>query len=256
MLEVCQPAGDFSTPAVRELTLVEPISPGIRLTKRWGAARFNGIAPLGSVWIVPPQCAVKLEVYTQHTIRILTFDATRIWAVIAETRQDKDLSSAQQGPILDKRLHTAVSRLWSASPHAEGLEVDALLDDFAVTLSRVAGAPAPAVRGGLSTYEMRRAVNMLEADQAGTLRIEHLANEFGLSPYHFVRAFNASFGVPPYRFQKLSRLCKARRMLARTKKPVGEIATAVGYSSSEALARIFRQEMGISPTEFRNLRLI
>lgn len=49
MLEVSQPPGDFSTPAVRELTVVEPISPGIRLTKRWGAARFNGIAPLGSV---------------------------------------------------------------------------------------------------------------------------------------------------------------------------------------------------------------
>jgi AraC family transcriptional regulator len=47
------------------------------------------------------------------------------------------------------------------------------------------------------------------------------------------------------------RIDHAKELLRRTQLSVTEVALRVGYGSSQTLAREFRKEVGVSPTQYR-----
>ena len=86
------------------------------------------------------------------------------------------------------------------------------------------------------------------------LTLAQLASSVGLSPFHFCRAFKQSVGVAPHRYQMMLRAERARCLLEATDRCVTDIAFEAGYGSSQALARVFRREFGVSPSEYRATR--
>jgi AraC-like DNA-binding protein len=72
-----------------------------------------------------------------------------------------------------------------------------------------------------------------------------------LSPFHYQRLFTKVFGESPHRFVTNRRLERAREMLARDHADVTEVCFAVGYSSLGSFSTLFRQQVGLSPSEFR-----
>lgn len=89
---------------------------------------------------------------------------------------------------------------------------------------------------------------------AENISLSDIAHEVGLSPFHFSRAFKQSLGAPPHRYRTRLRLDKACELLETTNAPVTEIALSVGYESSQALARIFARDLGVTPTQWRRER--
>ena len=92
---------------------------------------------------------------------------------------------------------------------------------------------------------------------------EHLAEEFslgrlaeqaGMSEFHFNRLFKRATGRPPSQYQIKLRMDAARRLLRETKKSVITIANDVGYSNPSHFAQLFRKETGLSPTGYRRQR--
>ncbi len=92
---------------------------------------------------------------------------------------------------------------------------------------------------------------------------EHMAEEFslgrlaeqaGMSEFHFNRLFKRATDVPPSQYQIKLRMDAARRLLRETKKSVITIAIEVGYSNPSHFARVFRKETGLSPTDYRRQR--
>ena len=88
----------------------------------------------------------------------------------------------------------------------------------------------------------------LERDVA----LASLAKIACLSPFHLHRVFKAAFGETPAAMRRRRRIEQARGLLARTRRPVAEIARAVGFESESAFSRSFRALSGASPTAFRN----
>jgi len=89
---------------------------------------------------------------------------------------------------------------------------------------------------------------------------EHMAEEFiltrlaeqaGMSEFHFNRLFKRATGIPPSQYQIRLRMDAARRLLRETKKSVITVANEVGYSNPSHFARLFRKETGLSPTDYR-----
>src|ERR1035438_8905311 len=90
---------------------------------------------------------------------------------------------------------------------------------------------------------------------------EHLAEEFslprlaeqdGMSEFHFNRPFKTATGVPPSQYQIKLRIDAARRLLRETKNSVITIANEVGYSNPSHFAQLFRKETGLAPTDYRS----
>lgn len=105
--------------------------------------------------------------------------------------------------------------------------------------------------GGLAPWQQKRALELLDSDFDGELSIDMIAAECRLSPRHFSRAFNQSFGVPPHRWQLERRVEKAQVLLLQSNLSLVEIAEAAGFTSQSHLTRIFSKLIGASPGAWR-----
>ncbi len=83
------------------------------------------------------------------------------------------------------------------------------------------------------------------------ISLDELAAEARLSPFHFARMFKRSVGVPPRVYLTRLRVEKACELLGSTGLTVTEIALEVGYSSNQALARVFMRHKRMSPRDYR-----
>jgi AraC family transcriptional regulator len=102
------------------------------------------------------------------------------------------------------------------------------------------------------------AVRRIERDLTADLNLASLAREAGLSPYHFLRTFQALTGVTPHQFVLRKRLREAALHLASLRLASGpvkvlDIALDCGFGDLSNFNRAFRAEFGISPRDYRRL---
>ncbi|TGN95723.1 helix-turn-helix transcriptional regulator [Burkholderia sp. USMB20] len=105
--------------------------------------------------------------------------------------------------------------------------------------------------GGLSSHARRIMRDFLAENLGQKIDLETLAEQVGLSRFHFTRAFKTTFGIPPYKYLLDLRIRKAADLLRSTQTPITAIALEVGFSCSSEFARAFRQAMNCTPREFR-----
>ena len=79
---------------------------------------------------------------------------------------------------------------------------------------------------------------------------EDLAAVAELSPYHMIRSFSQTFGMPPHTYLLQVRIAEARRMLEKGKS-LAEVAQATGFADQSHLHRYFRRMLGMSPGAYR-----
>jgi AraC-like DNA-binding protein len=73
----------------------------------------------------------------------------------------------------------------------------------------------------------------------------------GLSPYHFIRKFEALFGQTPHQLRIQARLDRAKWLLARGQHSVTEACMEVGFSSLGTFSDLFTRRVGEPPSVYR-----
>ena len=82
---------------------------------------------------------------------------------------------------------------------------------------------------------------------------EVLAAIAGFSIPHFHRVFTAHVGESAISYVRRLRLERAGRKLRMGAVDITEVALAAGYDSHAAFSKAFKQQFGLSPSEFRQL---
>jgi PAS domain S-box-containing protein len=89
----------------------------------------------------------------------------------------------------------------------------------------------------------------LEQDK---LSLDELAHETDYSRAHFLRMFRAATGKTPHQYLTERRIERAKSMLLVAKKiSLIDVAARCGFSSQSHLTRVFRKQVGATPTEFK-----
>lgn len=83
------------------------------------------------------------------------------------------------------------------------------------------------------------------------LTLEKLANRVSLSPFHFSRKFKEETGYTPYHYIYVSRLNLARFYLKTSTDSIKEIGLQCGFKSEHSFCTAFKNNMGMTPTQFR-----
>lgn len=81
--------------------------------------------------------------------------------------------------------------------------------------------------------------------------IDALAREVHISPYHFIRQFEALFGVTPHQYRIQVRLDRAKELLASRRRSVTAVCMEVGFSSLGSFSTLFTRRFGETPSAYR-----
>jgi len=84
------------------------------------------------------------------------------------------------------------------------------------------------------------------------INLDELAREAALSPTRFINAFKQATGFPPLHYQLICRLTEAKRRLGSTRGSITDIASALGFASSQHFSTHFKKMFGCTPKAFRN----
>ncbi|WP_375687635.1 methylated-DNA--[protein]-cysteine S-methyltransferase [Pseudooceanicola sp. LIPI14-2-Ac024] len=95
---------------------------------------------------------------------------------------------------------------------------------------------------------MRRALDLIDAAE-GTLTLDELAAQMGMSPAHFQRVFSAWVGVSPKRYQQYLALGQAKLLLADRFTTL-DAAHHSGLSGTGRLHDLFLRWEAMSPGDF------
>jgi len=185
----------------------------------------------------------------------LSFDA----AVLSErltTGFDTDAITAPRLRFSDDRIWTLVKLLSdavndpdpSAQLYGHGLIAAIAARLFAASRESVADAR------GLAPYQLQRVIGYLEAHLPGRVELAQLAKLADLSQSQFSRAFKASTGMAPYRWQLDARIRRAQTLLIDTSATLDDVAEATGFADAVHFGRTFRKLIGATPAAWRHDR--
>ncbi|WP_029541193.1 helix-turn-helix domain-containing protein [Serinicoccus profundi] len=98
---------------------------------------------------------------------------------------------------------------------------------------------------------LRRARDHVDRHYREPLDLDMLAGLAGLSKYHFLRLFRATYGRTPGVYLSERRVERAQDLLRGTNLSVTEVCHAVGFSSLGSFSSRFRLIVGESPSAFQ-----
>lgn len=96
-----------------------------------------------------------------------------------------------------------------------------------------------------------QARQFIEARYPQKLKIRDVADQIGLSEFHFARLFKTAFDITPRQHIIHLRLDAARGMLERSASTVTETAFHVGYDSLSSFIHAFSKRFGLTPAQYR-----
>lgn len=145
----------------------------------------------------------------------------------------------------------ALAGLPNGRLYAQGLSA-ALLGLLGSNYVSAARQSLPLPPGRIGFAQQRRLVELIEGQLGSDLSLTRLAEEIGLSTFHFARAFKATFGVTPHHYVQGRRLDAAARALrSEHGRPIADIALACGFSSQSHMTELMRRKMGTTPRGMR-----
>jgi AraC-like DNA-binding protein len=99
---------------------------------------------------------------------------------------------------------------------------------------------------------LRRARDHIDRNYREPLDLAQIARVAGVSKYHFVRCFEATYGETPIRYLSRRRIERAQDLLRGANLTVTEICMGVGFSSLGSFSSRFTALVGESPTAYRD----
>lgn len=174
-----------------------------------------------------------------------------VFGVNADHARLRDVSGFEDGQLtalLQELRHEA------ERPTSSPMFVRGLAQAIAIHLARNYSEVSDSARGDASSlpaFKLRRATDWMAQHLSEEFSLTRVAEQTGMSVFHFTRLFKRATGMPPSQFQIKLRVDAARRLLRETSRSVIAIGNEVGYSNPSHFARIFRKETGLTPSDYR-----
>ncbi|MEM6822129.1 MAG: AraC family transcriptional regulator [Verrucomicrobiota bacterium] len=140
-------------------------------------------------------------------------------------------------------LFSELIRQTQAIGHSSPEMLSSLIYQFVMSLSAQQTENAPASISSI--------IQLMERRPEHPYAVKELAAFCGLSREHFTRKFIEETGESPARYRRRLLMQQAQHWLARTNLPVEEIARRIGLCNGRALSKLFKQQIGCAPLQYR-----
>lgn len=108
-------------------------------------------------------------------------------------------------------------------------------------------------RGSKNKIVFEKCINYLDNHYMEDISLENMSEKFYFNPSYFSSMFKEMTGVNFIKYVLKLRMKKSCELLLQTDKKIYEISTLVGYKDSKYFNRVFKNELKVSPDEYRHL---
>ncbi|KAF1297805.1 hypothetical protein BAU15_07830 [Enterococcus sp. JM4C] len=95
----------------------------------------------------------------------------------------------------------------------------------------------------------------LDTDYMSDISLDQLADSYGMSKYKIIRQFEEAYKITPMNYLKRVRVSQSLSFLWQDD-PIETVATTVGFSSGNYFSKVFKKEMGMTPSDYRNQKAL
>jgi AraC family transcriptional regulator len=260
LIEVCQPAGDFSDPPLSEVMVAISRRATKGVVDVGEGGRPTRLRP-GDVLACPADVR-SVAIFDEPNAFLALMLPTTVIAPLVEQatgRATQTCSLLHRHPERDPTLQRLVEAIWheaeSDNPFGRLFVDGAVMSIVARLAASTCEAAQSASRPpGLDAATLRRVDAIVDASLADGAGIAELAAQCEMRDYEFTRAFKAATGMPPYQYVIERRLERAKQLLANTNDPLADIAYTVGFASQSHMTDVFRMKLGVTPGRYRKER--
>jgi two-component system response regulator YesN len=104
-----------------------------------------------------------------------------------------------------------------------------------------------------SGYFVEMGKKIIESHYTADIKVSDVAEKLGLSKNYFGKLFKNSTGVTVSNYVNNLRIKKAIELLTNTNMKIYEVGDAVGFTDQHYFSIAFKQIVGVSPSDFREL---
>ena len=145
----------------------------------------------------------------------------------------------------------AISELDGNAPFKEAGCKAAVLELMTYLSRNFASAVSKKTISEKNTSEnIRLAIGYIRSHLNEKLNIEEIADEVGLSKYHFAREFKKVTGFTIVSYINTLRCRKAKKLLQKNEQSIHEIALKCGFENDSYFSKTFKKHMGLLPSEY------
>ena len=173
----------------------------------------------------------------------------------------------QASPVLDRWLSRREAVCFGADPGGTLYQaLSTIVDDFALmdkaesamqalrmgqVLLTAANLLSDGGAGAKCLVHVRRCMQLLSEHLEDQVRVDDLAAALGVSASYLQRIFRQTQGMTIIEYLNRLRISRAKLLLTRTDDPIVDIAVASGFNSRQHFTRVFTQQAGLSPLQYR-----
>lgn len=205
----------------------------------------------GQRWTLPPARAALIK--ADHPINITVLSRLTSASVLfsAQFMQEPEnvLTVFDMSPLARELVREC--RDWGAESGPLSPFSERIFRTLADVVQRLAMTPSKCVLPSPKSEALRKAVALTEELAPAAPTFEVIAKQTNQSPRALARRFADEMGMTWREVLRQIRIMNAVEALATTDAQVTEIAMSVGYGSLSGFNAAFRQQMQMSPTEYR-----
>jgi AraC-like DNA-binding protein len=185
------------------------------------------------------------------SFRVLMLEREALCAVLAEHQlSPESLAFHRVMRDVPASLHTALRRfLDELQVEASTLSLQASMQQLGLALATRLGTASRRPQVVPNAQAAERVRELIHADVEGTLDLQALSRETGLSRFQVLRVFKRAYGLPPHAYQLCVRIARAKRLLCMGHRPA-YVATELRFSDQSHLNRHFKRLLGVTPSEY------
>lgn len=112
-------------------------------------------------------------------------------------------------------------------------------------------AASPRAKDLRDARRIKRMLSCIHSQFGSELTTAGIAASASVSESECLRCFRTTIGITPIQYLKQYRIRQAARMLTESQRKISDIAVSCGFQDMSYFTKVFREQLGCSPSQYR-----